>query len=182
MKLVCAAKVGYIFASIANMLIGLVMLLCPEISIGILCRIIGIILLLSGAVKLFGYFTNDLYRLAFQYDLALGIITMLPGVFMIIAPGLFSKVLVFAAAIYVIVNAVFTIQTAVEAKRFGIKKWWLLLMGAILSGLIGILLILRPYKSAIAVTRLMGIAFITDGLQNLLVAILTIRIQEDHQI
>lgn len=163
------------------MLVGVVVLLCPEISISALCRLIGMLVLLSGIVKLFGYFAKDLYQLAFQYDLALGIITMPLGVLMMLAPGLFSKVLVFAAAAYVLVNAIFTIQTAVEAKQFGIRKWWLLLIGAVVSGMIGALLLLRPYESAAAITRLIGIAFIADGLQNLLVAVLTIRIRQDRK-
>ena len=181
MRLVRAAKVGYIFASIITMLVGLVLIIWPELSVSMICMVMGAIIMLSGAAKLFGYFTNDLYRLAFQFDLALGILTMLLGALMIFMPSKFSQFLFIAAAIYVIVNGLFTLQTAIEAKRFGLRKWWVLLAGAILSGLIGVLLLIKPFESAAAITRLVGGALIADGLQNLVVAALTIRIRTENR-
>lgn len=175
MKLVRAAKAGYILASIAAMLVGLAFMVWPGLSASVVCAVMGGIVLLSGAAKLFGYFTNDIYRLAFQYDLALGILTMLVGALMIFMRGQFSQFVVITAAIYVVVNALFTLQTAVEAKRFGLKKWWVLLAAAALSGLIGVLLLIRPSAGAVTIARLIGIALMADGLQNLLVATLTIR-------
>lgn len=174
MRRIRAAKTCYIIASIASIVFGVILIIQPELSASLLCVIAGCVILISGAAKLFGYFSNDLYRLAFQSDLALGILTMILGAFMIFAPERFSKALVAVAAIYVIVNTFFTLQTAVEAKRFGLRTWWLLLVGAVLSGTVGILLLIKPFEGAIAITRLIGIAFAADGIQNLLVAVLTI--------
>lgn len=179
MRLVRAAKVGYIAASIANILIGLLLVLSPESSGLIICRVIGAIIFISGAVKLFGYFTNDLYRLAFQFDLALGLLTMILGALIISKPELFSQFMVIVAAGYVILNALFTLQTAIEARGFGLRKWWLLLVAALISGLLGTLLLIDPFDGAVTITVLIGGAFLFDGIQNLLVAMITIHYRKE---
>ena len=65
----------------------LVLIAVPEFSsevIGIFC---GIILILFGIVRLIGFFSKDLYRLAFQYDLAFGILMVTLGIIMLVHPG-----------------------------------------------------------------------------------------------
>jgi len=180
LKLVRAAKVGYMASSLAGMLMGFVLLLRPEWPAAPVCRAAGGVILLTGAAKLFGYFTDDLYRLAFQYGLALGSLTLLLGACLTAAPGVFSGYLAVIAGIYVIVNALFTVQTSVEAGRFGLKGWRLLLAGAMLSGLAGLLALVLPPEGAGNAARLVGAAFAADGLQNLLVAALTIRVRQNH--
>lgn len=43
----------------------------------------GIMLILYGAIKISGYFTRDAFCLAFQFDLAFGILLMAVGVILI---------------------------------------------------------------------------------------------------
>lgn len=43
------------------------------------CRVIGAVSLFYGVSKILGYFSHDLYNLAFQFDLALGVFTLIFG-------------------------------------------------------------------------------------------------------
>jgi len=65
------AKIGYIAVSALLCILGIMLIVIPSFSINLLGNICGILMLLFGAVKLTGYFSKDLYRLAFQYDLPL---------------------------------------------------------------------------------------------------------------
>ena len=67
-----AAKIGYIIISVALCVLGIVLIAVPGFSAKALGIICGILLILFGAVRIAGYFSRDLYRLAFQYDLPLG--------------------------------------------------------------------------------------------------------------
>ena len=60
------AKTGYVIISFAFCVLGVLLIVSPDISTLLLYRIGGIIMLLFGAVKIVGYFSKDLYRLAFQ--------------------------------------------------------------------------------------------------------------------
>lgn len=75
-KLIQAVKKSYVVISVTLCAIGLLMILRPVLSLSAVGIIVGIILGVSGVVKLIGYLSRDLYQLAFQFDLALGILLM----------------------------------------------------------------------------------------------------------
>ena len=68
--------VRIVFAGVSGLFcaLGLALLLWPETAAG-LCVLLGAAVIACGAVKLMGYFSDDLYRLAFQFDLAAGLLT-----------------------------------------------------------------------------------------------------------
>lgn len=170
-----AAKWGYIGTSIAIFAVGLVFLIWPGTSATVLARIVGVLVLLAGIAKVFGYFSNDLYHIAFQFDFALGILDAALGALILIFPEWFAGYLAICIAIFVIVDGVVTVQNAIEAHRFGIGKWWLLLVGGILAVAIGVVALLRPMTTSELVIRLTGIALMLDGIQNIAVALITVK-------
>ena len=60
------AKVGYIIISVLLCVMGIVLIVVPNFSALLLCRIGGLLLILFGFVKIIGYCSKDVYRLAFQ--------------------------------------------------------------------------------------------------------------------
>ncbi len=68
-----AAKTGYIIISAVLCVLGAVLIAFPDFSVSLLGVICGITMIVFGIVKLTGYFSKDLYRLAFQYDLTSGV-------------------------------------------------------------------------------------------------------------
>ena len=53
-----------------------------------------------------------------------------------------------------LVDAAFKIQTTLEAKRFGIEKWWLILIISLMVAIVGILLLLAPFETMSIIVRL----------------------------
>ena len=62
-----AAKCGYIIMSLLFCVLGAALLLRPGVSVRVIGRLLGIGMLVFGAIKLTGYLSRDLFRLAFQY-------------------------------------------------------------------------------------------------------------------
>ena len=117
MSRVKIAKYAYLISSAAVFLLGVLFLIFPNASLNAVCRVAGAVILISGAVKLYGYFSHDLYRIAFQFDMAFGILTILLGAAMLIMPGKFSEFLSAIISIFVIIDAVFTIHRTVLRRR-----------------------------------------------------------------
>lgn len=180
MNRVKVAKSAYIVSSALVFLLGCMFLFYPGASIDVVCRIVGAVILAAGIVKIYGYFSHDLYRIAFQFDLALGILTVLLGGAMLIFPSRFSAFLSVIISVFVIVDSVFTIQNSLEAKAFGIKRWWLLLTVGILTAAVGGVALIKPFESSLIIMRLIGVAFIADSIQNIIVAILTVHYGKKH--
>ena len=85
-KRIQTAKIGYILISLMLCALGVVLIVCPGVSAGLLCKISGVIMVLFGAIKIIGYFSKDLYRLAFQFDLSLGLMLAVLGVIILRNP------------------------------------------------------------------------------------------------
>ena len=133
-------------------------------------------MLLFGFIKMIGYFSKDLYRLAFQYDFAFGILIMALGIIMIARANVMMSIICIILGIYVLADALLKVQIAIEAKAFGISKWWLILAVAILTGVVGFLLVLRPSESAQVLMVLLGLSLIAEGLLNLITILTAVKI------
>lgn len=175
MKLVGSAKWSYIGLSVILIALGGVIIMFPGISATAICVISGAVLLAFGAVKLIGYFSNDLFRLAFQFDLALGLLSIALGIIVITHPSNVVAVAPVIIGVYLTADGVFKLQTAFDSKRFGVKLWWLILILALLTCAAGILLIADPFDGALALMTLLGISFIVDGVQNIFVVLSTVK-------
>ena len=73
------------------------------------------------------------------------------------------------------IDGIMKIQTAVDAKRFGVNGWWRILVSAIVTGVIGILLLVNPFESAVALTVLLAITLLAHCLSNIWIAAYTVK-------
>jgi len=174
------AKIGYIVMSAVLFSFGILFMVLPDISIQVIGKMLGIVLILFGCVKLVGYFSKDLFRLAFQYDLQFGILALVIGLIVLLKPSDMVNLLFMAMGIALLADSLFKIQIAIDAKTFGIGKWWGILVLAILTGIAAVILIFKPSESARALTVLLGATLITEGILSLFVAITTVKIVK-HQ-
>lgn len=120
--------------------------IAPGIALDVVCIIFGIYMIIYGAVKIMGYFAKDAYQLAFQFDLALGIVIAIVGVVFVCRTARVVQLLSTCIGIVMLVDATFKIQTSIDSKRFGISRWWLMLILAVIVAAIGILLILMRVR------------------------------------
>ena len=170
------AKVGYISISVLLCVMGIVLIVVPNFSALLLCRIGGLLLILFGFVKIIGYCSKDVYRLAFQYDLAFGILLIALGVILIFRSEIMVNVICIFLGIFILADALLKIQISIDSKAFGIRMWWLILAVAIITGIIGFLLVLRPTESTEIVMLLLGMTLITEGVLNLVTILISVRI------
>lgn len=170
------AKIGYIVMSVLFCVLGVVLLFTPGVSALWIGRLLGIGLILFGAIKLVGYFSRDLFRLAFQYDLAFGLLLMVLGIVTLSHPGDALSFLCVMFGIPVLADGLFKIQIAMDSRQFGIRNWWLVLVLAALTCVVGVGLVFRPMTGVRALTALMGLSLLCDGVLNLSVALCTVKI------
>ena len=174
-----AVKTGYIAVSVLFCVLGMVLFIMAERCVPWIGRALGIGMVVCGIIKLGGYFSKDLFRLAFQYDLAFGILLMAVGIITLCHPGEAMTFLCVMFGIPVLADGLFKIQVA--ARRFGIPQWWLVLLLAVLTGVIGLLLVLRPTEGAQALVMLMGASLFLDGALNLSVALCAVKVVGHQQ-
>ena len=168
------AKVGYLVISAALCILGVLLIVYPTISAKVLCYILGGVLTVYGIIKMVGYFSKDLYRLAFQYDLASGALITALGVIMLVIPDGVISVTHTVIGILILADGLFKVQIAADARPFGIRQWALLMAAAIITAACGCLLIFRPGASVNLLGRLLGVSLILEGAMNIITMLTTV--------
>lgn len=170
------AKIGYIVLSVLICLLGLTLVAVPDFSVSLLCWLGGILLTAFGCIRIVGYFSRDLYRLAFQYDLAFGILMIILGLVLMLRTDAMVHILCLLLGLSVLADALLKVQIAIDARAFGIRRWWMILATAVVTGSVGLLLLLRPAAGAQVIMVLMGISFLGEGLMNLTTVLCAVQI------
>ncbi|MGM9684376.1 MAG: DUF308 domain-containing protein [Eubacteriales bacterium] len=177
MNVVKKAKAIYIASSATIFLLGIALLIFPHMSERMLVAFIAGVFIFVAAAKLFGFFSNDMYKLAFQFDLALGIFAAIIAVLVIVRySDSFGTVANFVGA-YTIVDSLFKAQTAFDAKRFGMSKWLSIFIASVVVGIVGILNVFNPFEFEYSGVILTGICFLASGAENIWVTAYTVKVK-----
>ena len=169
-----AAKTGYIIMSVLLCVLGVVLFVWPGVSVAVIGELLGIGMIVFGAVKVTGYLSRDLFRLAFQYDLAFGVLLIALGIVTLTHPGETIGFLCVVYGILVLSDGLFKVQIAADARPFGIRQWALLMAAAIITAACGCLLIFRPGASVNLLGRLLGVSLILEGTMNIITMLTTV--------
>ena len=137
--IVKSAKIINVISAALMSLAGLLLLVIPTLEVSYAQRILfGCLFGLTGAAKLFGYFSNDLYRLAFQFDFAIGVFCELLVVLIFLLPETTFNFLPALVSVYILLDGLLKLQTSLDARRFGMRRWLIILLTALLLCLGGI--------------------------------------------
>ena len=138
-KLACT---GYILISIVFYITGFLCIVNPELMQLHGRTLAGAILIAYGIIKIIGYFSKDLYCLAFQYDFACGIFLIVLAIATLCIGTRFKDSSLLAAlGILVLLDSLLSIQTALDSKKFGLSSWKSILIISIVTGTFGVLVI-----------------------------------------
>lgn len=176
--IVKSAKVMHLCSAVIFLAAGLLLALVPDFEDSGAFRntVVGIASIIIGVTGIYGYFSNDMYRLAFQLDFALGIFNVIFGILLLINPVQLSVLLPTAVSILTLLDGGNKSQMAIEGKRFGIQKWYLVLVSAVLEIAAGVVLILLAYHGR-DVRAWMGIAMGLVGVTNFWTTMYTVRVR-----
>lgn len=174
------AKAGYVIMSVIFCVVGVLFIALPERSVLVIGRALGAAMVVFGIIKLVGYFSRDLFRLAFQYDLEFGVLLIALGVISLLRTDGVMDFISIALGVSILADGLFKIQISLDSRRFGIRDWWLILVLAAAAGTTGLLLIFRPWQSVQLMTMVLGASLLAEGILSLCVALSTVKIV-DHQ-
>ncbi len=170
------ARNGYIAIALIVCALGVGLIIKPDWPADSLIRLLGVVFIADGIIKMIGYFSKDFYCLAFQYDFAFGILMVALGLLILIRGEGYSRLLCAVLGLVILMDALLRIQMSLDAKKFGLNLWWRILLVAVLTGVFGMILVIDPYNGSGATLRLTGMAVLLEGILNLCVAVYTVKI------
>lgn len=166
-----AFNIGYYIISAALCALGLFLIISPMAMAAFIGVIFGILMIISGMLKLGSYFSKKTVLSVFQSDLALGIILLALGVVILTNPESLMSFICITMGIFLLTDGIFKVQTAFDTRRLGIGKWQIILILAIITIIFGLVLMFRPGYGTDLLMTILGVSLLSEGILNFITAI-----------
>ena len=165
--------------AVIMVVLGLVLVIWPHILGVMLCYLIGGALILMGVIQLIGFLRGE--RLGFynKFNMIMGIVLVLLGIWICTQPRIVLSIVPMVVGIIVLIHGLMDIQYTLDIRKTGNTKWWIALIAAVLTLLIGFMLVFNPFTSYEITMVLLGIAMLYDGGSDLVLLIFARLAQRD---
>ena len=150
--------------------VGIIMLIAPAIVNGAICYLIGCLCLIMGGLAIYIYLGSEVYGPLAVATLIVAISLIVAGIFIITIPEILLTGVPVIMGIILVINAFSKMQSALTLQKYKYNNWWMVLVGALIVFVFGILLIINPFETTILFTRILGLFLIVDGLSSAITA------------
>jgi len=154
-------------APLAYVVLGLILLLRPTAAASVLFSIMGVLLLIYGAVTVIGFFTRS--RSVSQLELVFGIVAVVVGGLLLAHPHFLLELIFTLLGIYILADGLVNLKRGLDLRDRGYAGWTTTLVTSVISVLLGLFILWRQGRAAEAVLlRIVGAAFLYEGIVDLL--------------
>jgi uncharacterized membrane protein HdeD (DUF308 family) len=167
MKRTLNSVTGVVLSAILFILLGLVLLIWPEIASRIVCYALGGLILLFALFCVVRFFTDKKVYFIFNFDLVVGLIAAGMGIFMLIRPDLVISILPFVVGLFLVFSSILDFQKTFLLRNYGNSRWKSSLVFTCIKLVFGIVLLCLPLLIAQTLVRLIGIGLMYNGLSEL---------------
>ena len=109
----------------------------------------------------------------------MGTVLVLLGIWICTQPRIVLSIIPVVVGIIVLIHGLMDIQYTLDIKRTGSTKWWIALIAAILTLIVGLLLVFNPFTAYEISMIMLGIAMLYDGGSDLVLLIFSYLAQKD---
>lgn len=172
-------KQNNIINAVIMVILGLVLVIWPQILGIMLCYLLGGALILMGIIQLVSFLRGE--RLGFynKFNMLMGIVLVLLGIWICTQPRIVLSIIPVVVGIIVLIHGLMDIQYTLDIKRTGNTKWWIALIAAIITFVFGLLLVCNPFTAYEITMVLLGIVMLYDGGSDLLLLLFSNLAQRD---
>lgn len=156
-------------AAITLIGLGVAAISWSALTLNTLCIIAGSAAVVLGIIMIIVYSITPVMDVGKSGVLSIGMLCVVIGAILLIRPNELLNFIQVIAGMLLILDAVFKVQAAIDAKRLELGGWWTLLIMSIVTLAMGIVMVLGIAAELIII--MLGASLILGGLQNLIHAI-----------
>lgn len=164
---------SYAVSSIAFILLGIALLLWPGLSIRLVCGLFGLIILIKGIGSIVNYAKAEVRTMFSYFGWIFGAAAIALGVFLLVKPETVVSVLPILVGLFVMFDGIMRLQSAFELRNAGARNWWGFLLLALLSVVLGIVMLVNPFGTVEALVMAIGVILLVEGILNLVGTVYT---------
>lgn len=148
----------------AGFIIGIILLVKPDESVEFISILCGATVIMLGVGAWISYFTK--FRSSFLA--ILGTLAVIAGIILCVKYRSIISAVLFLFGIFVLVGGVVDLVSALEARKNDLKSWIISVVMAVITIVLGLLVIINPFNSVMALTRILGAGLIVYAVMDLI--------------
>ena len=160
-------KWNLILMSLFYLALGIFLLAVPGVALNMVCYALGGVVLACAALQLIRYFTVERKVFQSSFTLISGLVCLGLGGFLILRSDIVVRILPIVFGLFVVFDSLGRLQNALELRRCGYPSWkWFILL-ALLSVVLGAVMIFDPFGAMETLVMGIGIILLIEGAFNL---------------
>lgn len=155
---------------IGEIVLGALLLINPVGFTSAVLIVLGVLLILLGAMRLVGYFRAEPSQAAEGGGLVEGLVFLLAGLFCIFRWQWFVvtfPILTIVYGILTLVNGLNKLQYAVDLLRLGQRYWYVAMIGAALTLVFGVVIVANPFATTAFLWTFIAVSLLAEAVLDL---------------
>ena len=161
------------------LILGLVLLIWPDLSTRLICFVLGAILAAVGIVRIALYFIRDSYLGLLRQDLTVGLLCLGGGGFLLFWPQMVASFLPVLFGLLLLVAGADRLQAGMDLRRMGSNYWLGTIIAALVTLILGAVVLANPFDTALLLIRFIGVSLVVVGCAGLGTSMLVSRMVRD---
>lgn len=163
MKVLKEIKWDALLQGVLYVLLGMAALLIPETMQRTLGYIIGVVLIVAGAISMICYLLREPHQNYYRNDFVHGLVSISIGCVVLYKVELIVALIPFILGLLVLASGCGKLQDVIDMKRLNYGNWIAMLVLASVNVIFGVVLICNPFKAAVFLFRIIGVGLIFSG-------------------
>lgn len=164
-----------IVTSILMMILAILLIFNPAGVTNIVLNVFGAVILIAGTINILSYIFQDKDTKQISYDLFNGIVMIILGCTIIVFKGFIISIIPIIVAIWIIYSGIIKYQMSKSLNVVENKQAKILTISAIIQVVLGVLILLNPFGTALAVISIVGMILFVTELQDLIEGLYVIK-------
>lgn len=162
-----SGKKSFVMASLAYVILGLVLLLFPDLTTGLICTAVGLILLAYGVVAVISFFAGSNGGFSFQFELVVGVFAAIVGAIFLLKPHMILSILPTIFGLYILIDGLTNLKRGLDMRSYGYAGWTTTLVLSVVSLVLGAVILWNPFSTHLLLVRIIGASFLYEGIADL---------------
>ncbi len=158
-----------ILVPLTIILISIVLFFIPETILTTVIRIIGVIVIIFSTSNIFTNIKNNYTPLELMYSVVMALI----GVLLLVMPEIIASIFPLIIGLWMVSSNILKLKFVLMLKNSMNSNWIKLMIINIAMILLGLILVLNPFKSASLILRIVAIFMLVYGIMEIINYILS---------
>lgn len=159
---------NYWVLSVFCVVLGIALIVNPHFFTNAIGYTVGGLLTAYGVAELIRYFVKTKESPMYATGLVLGVILCAAGIFIIVRPDFIPKIIAIIFGLYMLISGICNLQDALNLRRQGLENWRVSGIPAVITTIVGIVLVINPLFLTDAALIILGICLLISGFSNII--------------